>query len=49
VRLVCAKYGHRGDYAVSQLRERYGEATLIQVRETFRSTASDAALNTTDY
>jgi hypothetical protein len=29
VRLVCAKCGRRGDYAISRLRERFGEATLI--------------------
>jgi hypothetical protein len=34
VRLTCAKCGRRGDYAVSRLRERFGEMTLIQVRET---------------
>jgi hypothetical protein len=33
VRLVCAKCRRRGDYAVSRLRERFGEATLIKVRE----------------
>jgi hypothetical protein len=31
VRLVCAKCGRRGDYAVGPLRERFGDATLIQV------------------
>jgi hypothetical protein len=34
VRLVCAKCGRRGDYAASRLRERFGDATLIKVRET---------------
>jgi hypothetical protein len=34
VRLVCAKCGRRGDYAVDRLHERFGDATLIKVRET---------------
>jgi hypothetical protein len=50
VRLVCAKCGRRGDYAVSRLSERFGEATLIQVRETLSADCQRLRTrNTTDY
>jgi hypothetical protein len=50
VRLICAKCGRRGDYAVSRLRERFGDLTLIQVREMLSADCRGAArANTTDY
>jgi hypothetical protein len=50
VRLACAKCGQRGDFAVSRLRERFGEATLIQIRETLSADYHRRRTrNTTDY
>jgi hypothetical protein len=50
VRIVCTKCGRRGDYAVSRLRECFGEMTLIQVRETLSADCRRRRTrNTTDY
>jgi hypothetical protein len=50
LRLVCAKCGRRGDYAVSRLGERFGEAPLIKVRETLSADCQRGRTrNTTDY
>jgi hypothetical protein len=50
LRLACAKCGRRGDYSVSPLRERFSDATLIQVRETLSADCHRRRTrNTTDY
>jgi hypothetical protein len=42
VRLACAKCGRRGDYCVDRLLERFGDLTLIQVRETLSADCTGA-------
>jgi hypothetical protein len=50
VRLVCAKCRRRGDYAITRLRERFGDATLIKVRETLSADCHRRCTrNTSDY
>jgi hypothetical protein len=48
--IACAKCGRRGSYAVGRLRERFGDATMIQVRETLSADCNRrGSSNTTDY
>jgi len=48
--IACAKCGRRGSYAAGRLRERFGDAAMIQIRETPSADCNRrGSSNTTDY